>query len=144
MKLKNFYHKYLNSNDLVLVLALVLAIALVWNTVGAMQKNYRLQQKYDRLSAETELLELENQNLRYEIEYRKTDAFLELEARDKFNKAEPGEKLVYLPNSGEDARSAVAKDDEEKPQRAKKTGILGNLEDWWLFISGNSGAAIRD
>lgn len=143
MKLKNFYHKYLRTNDLVLLLALVLAIALVWNTIVAMQKNYRLQQKYDRLSAEVELLELENQNLRYEIEYRKTDAYLELEARDKFSKAAPGEKLVYLPNNGKDERSKVAKDTENKAERVKRTGIMGNLEAWWLFITGHSGEAVR-
>lgn len=128
--------KYVNSNDLILILALVIAGALVWNTVIAMQRNYRLQQKYERLRAEVELQELENQNLKYQIAYLKTDAFLELAARDKFSKAAPGETLVYLPGSGEENRQAVATAKQVK-QAEKKTGWRGNLEAWWQFLKGN-------
>ena len=136
MTFKNPFRKYVSSNDLILGLALVIAAALVWNTVVAMQKNYRLQQKYNRLSAEVELQEIENQNLKYQIAYLKTDAFLELAARDKFNKAAPGETMVYLPNSGEAQRQAVAKQEAiDKPK--VQTGWRGNLEAWGRFLSGS-------
>lgn len=135
MKLKQSLHKYITSNDLILLLALVIAAALAWNTVVAMQKNYRLQQKFNRLTAEVELQEIENQNLKYQIAYLKTDAFLELAARDKFNKAAPGETLVYLPGSGEAERQAVA-----TPQNANNgqelSGWRANLNAWWDFFRG--------
>jgi cell division protein FtsB len=132
---RNPFHKYLNSNDLVLLLALVIAGALVWNTVVAMQKNYRLQQKYNRLQAEVELQEIENQNLKYQIAYLKTDEFLDLAARDKFNKASPGEKLVYLPGSGESRRQAVATPKNDKKE-VRRSGWRGNLDSWLDFLSG--------
>ncbi len=136
MTFKNPFRKYVSTNDLTLVLALVIAAALVWNTVVAMQKNYRLQQKYNRLTAEVELQEIENQNLKYQIAYLKTDAFLELAARDKFNKAAPGETMVYLPNSGEAQRQAVAKQQVVKKAKVE-TGWRGNLQAWGRFLSGN-------
>ncbi len=118
-----------------LIAALIVAVALIWNTVGAMQTNYRLQRKFDKLTTEVELQQIENQNLKYQIAYLKTDAFLELAARDKFNKAAKGETLLYLPGSGEAERQAVA-----TPQKGtavqEKTGWRGNVESWRQFLSG--------
>lgn len=135
MKLKHTLQRYLNSNDLILVLALVVGAALGWNTIVAMQKNYRLQQKYNSLKAEVDLQEIENQNLKYQIAYLKTDAFLELAARDKFNKAAPGETMVYLPGSGEAQRQAVATS-KTAAKVNNPEGWRGNLNAWWNFIRG--------
>lgn len=138
--MRSFVKKYISTNDLVLVAALLLALGLAWNTVTAMQRNYYLQQKYNQLTAEVELLKIKNQNLRYNIEYLKTDEFLEVAAREKFNKAAPGETLVYLPKSGQDAQSAVAKT--EVKQKAKlATGWRANVSAWWEFFQGHQ--AIR-
>ena len=137
MKIKAYIEKYVHSNDLVLLLALVVAGALMWNTVVAMQKNYRLQQKYNRLTAEVELQEIENQNLKYQIAYLKSDGFLELAARDKFNKAAPGETLVYLPGSGEEQRSVVAVSKAPK-QPERQTGWRANLQSWRQFLTGQN------
>ena len=129
------FKKYFKFDDLLLVGALLIALGLAWNTVSAMQRNYRLQQKYNQLQAEVSLLGLENQNLKYKINYLKTDDFLELSARDKFNKAIEGETMVYLPNSGEPQKALVAKSAviSKKPQ-AK--GWQGNLASWVNFLKG--------
>ncbi len=135
--IKQLFHKYINKGDFILIGALVVAFTLGWNTITAMQRNYRLQQKYSRLQAEVELQEITNQNLKYQIEYLKTDAYLELAARDKFNKSLPGETLVYLPGSGEAERQAVATQKEVKKIEIKK-GWRGNIETWWRFVRGKN------
>ncbi len=106
--MKHSLKHYVSLNDATLVAAMLVALGLAWNTVSAMQRNYRLQQQYDQLKAEVELYGLENQNLRYTIAYQKTDDYLELAARDKFNKANPGETLVYLPTNGATKQAPVA------------------------------------
>lgn len=129
--------KYFEANDLLLLGGLLIAAGLTWNTVTAMQRNYRLQQKYDQLKAEVELQELENQNLKYNIAYLKTDDYLELAAREKFNKANPGETMVYLPSSGKEEQAAVIK----SPVVAKKsepTGWRANLQAWLKFLKGGN------
>jgi cell division protein FtsB len=129
--------KYFGSNDLILVGALVIALGLVWSTVEVMQRNYYLQQKFNKLSAEVELQKIENQNLRYNINYLKTDDYLELAARSKFNKASPGETMVYLPKKGETEQAVVAKN-KVAPARKQPTGWQANISDWWQFLQGNN------
>lgn len=127
--------KYFGFNDLLLVGALLIALGLGWNTVSAMQRNYRLQQKYDQLKAEVELAELQNQNLRYTIGYLKTDDYLELAAREKFNKALPGETMVYLPSSGAAPKAPVAKNTVQT-RKPEPQGWRGNVRAWWRFLQG--------
>lgn len=127
--------KYLGVNDLLLLAALLVAAALIWNTVQAMQRNYHLQQKYSQLQAEVELLELENQNMRYNIAYLKTDAYLELAAREKFDKAAAGESMVHLPNTKAEATPTAAKR-QVPTAKEKQTGWQANINDWWQFLQG--------
>ncbi len=127
--------KHFGFNDLLLIGALLVALALVWNTVSAMQRNYYLQQKFDKLQAEVDLLEVENQNLGYNINYLKTDSYLELAAREKFSKAASGETLVYLPNTKAAAQVQAGEVQKQTPDN-KSTGWQGNLVDWWLFLQG--------
>lgn len=129
--------KHVNSNDLILVGALLIALGLAWNTITAMQRNYFLQQKYNQLKAEVELIKVQNQNLRYNIAYLKSDEYLEVAARDKFNKAAPGETLVYLPQNGEAQKAPIAKSTAQK-QKPRQTGWRANFADWWQFFQGNN------
>ena len=129
----NNLRKYLSFDDVLLLGALLIALGLAWNTVTAMQRNYRLQQKYNQLYAEVELYELENQNLKYNIEYLKTDDYLELAAREKFNKAIEGETMVYLPKSGNTQQSPVVKN-AVKEEKAVKQDWRVNLRAWWNFL----------
>lgn len=133
--------KYLGFNDFLLLGALLIALGLGWNTISAMQRNYRLQQKYDQLQAEVELQELQNQNLRYNIAYLKTDDYLELAARDKFSRALPGETMVYLPNQAKANQAPVAKSTvAKKPEEPK--GWRGNLRSWLQFLQGRDSTRI--
>lgn len=125
--------KYFSFNDLLLVGALMFALGLGWNTVTAMQRNYRLQQKYDQLKVEVELEELQNENLKYNIAYLKTDDYLEIAARDKFNKALPGESMVYLPSNKEAKRAPVAKST-APPKQQEPIGWRANMRAWWDFL----------
>lgn len=120
--------------------ALLIAAGLVWNTIGAMQRNYRLQQKYDQLSSEVELLKLQNQNLRYNIAYLKTDDFLELAARDKFSKSLPGESMVYLPGNSAAVQAPIAKTKQQPKKVAEPAGWRGNMRSWWQFFQGTNAA----
>ncbi len=129
--------KYFGFNDLILVGALLVALGLGWNTVTAMQRNYYLQQKYNQLSSEVELQKVKNQNLKYNIAYLKTDEYLEVAAREKFNKAAPGETMVYLPKNGEAQQAAIAKTD-VKPMKRQSTGWRANVAEWWQFFQGNN------
>lgn len=132
--------KHFGINELLLIGALLVALGLGWNTVSAMQHNYKLQQQFSQLESEVELLDLENQNIKYNIEYLKTDSYLELAAREKFNKAAQGETMVNLPNTNDSktvensvTTDQLAVDNEEG------SGWRANLVSWWQFLRGKEG-----
>ena len=129
------FKKYFSFNDFLLLGALLIALGLAWNTVTAMQRNYRLQQKYDQLQAEVDLDQIENQNLKYNIAYLNTDDYKELAARDKFNKALPGETMVYLPSNSAATTAPVAKNTVQI-QRPESKGWRANVQAWWKFLQG--------
>ena len=135
------FRKYFSFNDLLLLGALFLAFGLGWNTISAMQRNYHLQQKYDQLKAEVELFDLQNQNLRYNIAYLKTDDFLELAAREKFNKSLPGESMVYLPGNSAAAQAPIAKNAVVAKKQQVSQGWRANVQAWWKFLQGKEAPA---
>lgn len=134
--MKDQFAKLLNSRTAVTGLFLVVALSLAFNTVKVVLRNYELQQEVDTLADEVSLIELRNQNLRYNIEYYKTDAFLETEAKRRLNLAAPGEKVVLLPKDGdieaEDALEQAQEEAEPKPQYQE------NFENWMIFLFGKT------
>ena len=117
-------------NQIVQVFGILIAISLIWNTIGVVQKNYGLQAQVDKLEDEIAILELQNQQLKYDIEYFKTDEYLELAAREKFNKKAPGERVVALPEN--DTPDPLT--EEEQAELKAKPQHVENLEQWLYFL----------
>ncbi len=123
---------YIQKDLAVMALFGLVALSVIWNTVKIIQKNYTLQLDIGQLEGEVSLMDLENQNLAYQIEYYKTDEFLELEARRKFNLAATGEKVLYLPKQQVGANSASSSPSTKKDTIRTKT----NLDLWIEFFRG--------
>lgn len=110
------------------VLAFLIAIGWVWGTVTTLQRNFEFQQQVDALDQEVELMKLENENLTFQKRYLRSDEFLELSARQRLNKASPGEHLVILPSS-----SAI-KDMPKVSSSASKVIEPSNFSQWMRFF----------
>ncbi len=82
-----------------LVLMVVIIAVAVWMAmvIQVLNNNYKLQRQVDNAKLDSQMLELENQNLRLEQLYYRTDEYMELSARSLLGKALPGEHLVVLP-----------------------------------------------
>lgn len=115
----------------VLLLALFVAFGCVWGAVGALQKNFALQQKVDALTQENALYELANETQRFQNKYFESREYLELNARDHLNKASPDEKLLILPVS-----TATTPPDPNSAQPVKLITKLSNLDQWMYFLFG--------
>lgn len=129
---KNSWRNIFELNQIVQIVGIVIAAGLILNTVTAVQKNYRLQAQVDELEEEIEILELENQNLTYNIAYYQTDEFLELAAREKFNKKASGERAVALPKE----EVTYVSPEERANQAEPKPQHLENLDQWLYFLFG--------
>lgn len=127
------YRHYLTIQNGTLVLALVIAMAWMWGTVQTLQKNFTYQQQVDALTENVELEKLRNQNLQFQQRYFKSDEFLELSARQRLGKANPGEKLIILP----DSRAIV--DESVEATDASQRVRPSNLSQWMQFFFGDKG-----
>jgi cell division protein FtsB len=125
------YRPYLTIQNGTIVLALVIALGWIWGTVQTLQKNFAYQQQVDVLNENVELEELRNQNLKFQQQYYKSAEFLELSARQRLGKANPGEKLIILP----DSRSVV--DTATTPGDAPAAVKASNLTQWVEFFFGD-------
>lgn len=128
-QLKQTLAQYYNLNNIVIVVALLIALSWVWGTMEALQKNFSLQQEVDQQRQEVELLKLEAQNLEYEKRFFASDEFVELAARERLGLAAPGEKMILLPED-------TVKDkltEKNKPHLQKPT----NFQQWMIFMFGS-------
>lgn len=97
-------------------------------TIDVMNRNYRLQRQVDQGMLDNQVIEIQNENLRLEQAYYKTNEYLELSARALLGKALPGEHLVLLKRA-EVADTNQGKTDQQFEQRS-------NIDQWLDFLSG--------
>ena len=123
-------------NNGVLFIALLLAVVWVWSTIEAIQRNFALQQQVDALQQEIAVSELENKTLELQRHYYNSPEYLELSARQRLNKAAPGEKLLILPPNT--VRPAM----EEQPETIGEVPITqrSNFAQWMYFLFGKKGS----
>ncbi|GHU09612.1 hypothetical protein FACS189431_7930 [Alphaproteobacteria bacterium] len=114
----------------VVAVAIVVAMLVwVWATIVALNKNYDLERQVAQGRLENEVQEIENENLKLQQVYYGTSEYLELSAREKLNKALPGEHLVILPRTAglEKVNTGVA---------ARPADDRSNFEKWLDFLLG--------
>jgi cell division protein FtsB len=119
--------KHLTLNNIVLIIALVLALSWAWSTINVLSKNYDLERQVEQARLDMEIMKLQNENLVLEQTYYKTNEYLELSARKLLNKAQPGEHLVILPQTENDT-----------PTTPTATPVVekSNFEQWVDFLFG--------
>lgn len=130
-------HRYGTFNNVVILVALVIAASWVWGAVNTMQRNYGLQRDIDARKRQLELTRLEVATLEYQQNYYRSDEYRELAAREKLGLVAPGEKVLLLPPNSAEARAA----DEQGPQDVAITDDAegkSNVEQWVSFLIGKS------
>ncbi|MDR0955863.1 MAG: septum formation initiator family protein [Candidatus Nomurabacteria bacterium] len=130
--------KYLTRGNLILIFAALVAGVWGWQAIGSLNKNYQLQQQVDQGNLENQVADLQNQNLQLQQSYYQTDEYLELQARDKLNKALPGEHLVILPKTGSSDQSTedVLDNVDSTAQTTQAVDNSTNFEKWMRFLFG--------
>lgn len=112
------------------IIALIVIGFIAAQTIHVISRNYQLQQEVDNLREEISLLELQNQELEYQIAYYQTDAFADREARDKLGLQAPGETVVIFPDKVPgNAEIKHGTTTEELPQPD-----VSNFEQWMYFL----------
>lgn len=127
-QLKAKFAKLASPGMLIIVGVAVFWLGFMTITIDVMNRNYRLQRQVDQGALDNQVIEIQNENLRLERAYYKTNEYLELSARALLGKALPGEHLVLLKRA-EVADTNQGKTNQQFEQRS-------NLDQWLDFLSG--------
>lgn len=127
-QLKAKFAKLASPGMLMIVGVAVFWLGFMTITIDVMNRNYRLQRQVDQGVLDNQVIEIQNENLRLEQAYYKTNEYLELSARALLGKALPGEHLVLLKRA-EVADTNQGKTNQQFEQRS-------NLDQWLDFLSG--------
>lgn len=130
-----FVKAHATLDNAVLVVALLIAFSWVWNTIVAIQRNFTLQQQVDSLRQEIAVQELQNKTRQFQNKYYQSAEYQELSARERLNKAAPGEKVVILPpNTVHTTPVAVNIKEDAQPITSRS-----NFAQWMYFLFGDKG-----
>ncbi len=136
--LRRFYYHvrnhYFTTNNVVVLVGLIVALSWVWGSVQAMQRNYTLQKEVDYKQRELRLAKLEKQKLQYEQNYYNSDEYKELAVREKLGLVNPGEKVLILPPN------TVPANDEEPSSSVTSASTVSesNFQQWVNFLFGGA------
>lgn len=96
--------------------------------IQTVKHNYDLRRQIGVLQNQITVLEEEQQELSYRIQYYKTEAFVERQARAKLGLKDPGENVLVLPKESAAGGEAAEQKDVEKPK--------SNIKQWLEFLFG--------
>lgn len=133
-------HKYLTLNNVVILVAFLIAASWVWGSLGMMQRNYALQKEVDYKKRQLELTQLQRDNLELQRKYYQTAEYQELAVRESLGLVRPGEKVLILPENSQAAKDA----DKSKTVTVATTTQTSNLEQWVNFLFGGYSKSIND
>lgn len=131
-------HQYLTMNNVVLLIAAVIAISWAWASVQAVQRNYQLQREVDDKRRQLALTQLETDTLNYEQRYYKSREYQALEAKRRLGLAEPGEKVVVLPPNTDAAKALDKKLQSTTSVPTSSTDTPPPFQQWMNFLLGGN------
>ena len=132
-------HRFFTLNNIVMVIALLIAASWVWGSVQAMERNYALQKDLNRKERQLKLIKLQTATLQYEQNYYKSDEFKELAVRERLGLVKPGEKVLILPPN-----SKTAQNIDKKLSKKTTTSQVqpSNMQQWINFLFGGSSRSL--
>lgn len=117
---------------IIFLVAVFVCLAWTFSAITAMSRNWELEQRLVAKRYERDVLQLEIDALELENQYYASEEYQELAARDKQNKLEEGETMIYLPDNSDYAKhkheEIIVQETVEEPS---------NYEQWLTFIFGS-------
>lgn len=109
-------------------ITVLISVIVLISLLKTIYKTYQSGKRLSTLGVEVESLEKEKEDLEKILAERKSDEFVEKEARDKLNLVKPGETLVV---------PATTEDTEESAKDAEgQIAQLTNPQKWWYLFFG--------
>lgn len=115
-------------DNLIIAVSIIVAVAWIWGSISAMERNYALQQQLEVRKRERLLTEIKHKTLQYESEYLKSDEYRELAARENLGLVAQGESVLILSEYPE----------EKIEISTSPTQKQSNFSQWMNFLFGGN------
>ena len=115
-------------DNLIIAISIIVAVAWIWGSISAMERNYALQQQLEVRKRERLLTEIKHKTLQYESEYLKSDEYRELAARENLGLVAQGESVLILSEYPE----------EKAETSTSPTQKQSNFSQWMNFLFGGN------
>ncbi|NCO10920.1 hypothetical protein GW930_03380 [Candidatus Saccharibacteria bacterium] len=136
----NIRTHYFTLNNVVIAVALLIAVNWMWGALGMMQRNYTLQREVDTKQRQLQLTELQRDSLALEKRYYQTDEYRELAVRESLGLVMPGESALL--HSPERQPVSAAQDGPSATSDVISVEDTSNVEQWLNFLFGGNSQGI--
>lgn len=124
-------HDFFTPENVVLVVAVIMCLTWTYQSIEAMNRNWKLTERLNTERMNLELAKIEVETVELENEYFKTEEYQELAARKLANKQLEGEHLILLPENSEAAKNKHVKVEAKINQETKE---YSNFEKWMQYL----------
>ena len=124
-------HEFLTIENVILLIAIILCLNWTYRSIEAMSRNWELSENLRAAEKNLELKKVEIEMAELENAYFETEEYQELAARKFANKQLDGEKMVYMPDNSEAARTKHAN---EVAVASEENKEYSNFEQWMMYL----------
>ena len=109
--------------NLALIVAIIIGLLLAYNSSKKILSFRGTSQKVDEAQARLDSLKQENERLKQDLEYKKSDKFAEEEIRNKLGLVKPGEDVYAVPQK-DNSQLSIDDSRDERPNWQKWRDFL--------------------
>ena len=142
-RLRHYWRAYGTLNNVVVLVALLVATSWVWGSISVMQTNFTAQKMVDSQKRQLLLTQLQVDTLKFQQNYYNSDEYKDLAARQNLGLVTPGEKVLILP------ANSPATLQQDKNDAARAAAITptdkstSNVSQWLDFFSGRDAKGLQ-
>ncbi|MBQ9180759.1 hypothetical protein IJ135_01530 [Candidatus Saccharibacteria bacterium] len=125
-------HDFLAIENVILVVAVAMCLTWTYQSVVAMDRNWRLTEQLNTERQNLELMKIEVETAELTNEYLASEEYQELAARRLLEKKLPGEHMVVLPENSEAAKSKHSV--KEVAASTEEPKEYSNFEKWVRYL----------
>ena len=124
-----------NTFPLTYVGILAVFVYVIWIVALSVYGQTKNQKILKQKESDLEQVQLQAEIKQKFIEYQKTDNYIELQAREHFGYARPGETIVILPEKFRDTGIQTKNQTRVNAQQSEKV-VVSNPRLWWQYFFG--------
>lgn len=134
-----FKQKYVNINNAVIFVALIIAANWAWGALSVMQRNYNLQKELDDKKKQLIVAQLDTETAKLAQRYYKTREYQELAVREHLGLVLPGERVLVLPTNSQAAKNEALSLQSTSTTTDQKDS---NFSQWMNFLFGGNSKSL--